>query len=108
MEVVRSEKFSQWLSKLRDRQAAARIEVRIDRLKLGNFGVVNHVGDGVSEFKFDFGPGYRVYFFAHGDILVVLLCGGDKSTQPTDIATALAMAKDWKETLKKEQKNETP
>jgi putative addiction module killer protein len=76
--------------------AQARINARIRRLSLGNPGDVKPVGSGVSELRIDYGPGYRVYFLRRGDILVVLLCGGDKRTQGADIKRAIEIAKDWK------------
>ncbi|NOX82506.1 MAG: type II toxin-antitoxin system RelE/ParE family toxin [Alphaproteobacteria bacterium] len=98
MEVLETENFSKWLVKLKDTQARARILVRIDRLLLGNPGDVAPVGDGVSEMRIHYGPGYRVYFVQRGDTLVVLLAGGDKSTQGSDIKTALALAKEIQKT----------
>lgn len=80
--------FRKWLHSLRDLQARARIRVRLNRVRLGNPGDCKPVGDGVMELRMDFGPGYRVYWGQDGDVLVILLCGGDKSTQTRDIATA--------------------
>jgi putative addiction module killer protein len=80
--------FTEWLSKLRDRNAHARISARLNRVKLGNFGVVKALGDGVNELKIDYGPGYRVYYAMNGKTVVLLLIGGDKSTQSQDIKTA--------------------
>ena len=96
LEVLKSATFDAWISSLRDRQAQARINARIRRLSLGNPGDVKPVGAGVSELRVDYGPGYRVYFLQHGDILAVLLCGGDKRTQGADIKRAIEIAKDWK------------
>ena len=79
---------------LRDRQARARINARIRRLSLGNFGDVKPIGEGVSELRIDFGPGYRVYFVQRGQTLVVLLAGGDKRTQDRDIKKALKLARE--------------
>jgi putative addiction module killer protein len=81
-----------WLAELRDRRAAARIAARIDRLRFGNPGQVEAVGEGVSELKVDYGPGYRVYYKRRGATLVVILCGGDKSDQASDIRRAKALA----------------
>jgi putative addiction module killer protein len=84
--------FSAWLIAFRDRRAVAKINARIDRLQLGNFGDVKHVGDNVSEMRIHFGPGYRVYFTKVGDTIVVLLCAGDKGSQAGDIKLAKSMA----------------
>lgn len=92
-----SDTFKAWLKSLRDRAAVVRVLARVDRLALGNAGDVKPVGDGVSEMRIHHGPGYRVYFMQRGEVLVVLLCGGDKSTQAADIAAAKRIAKDWKE-----------
>jgi putative addiction module killer protein len=96
VEVLRTAIFDRWLGKLKDRRAVARILVRIDRLALGNPGDVKAVGGGVSELKIDYGPGYRVYFAQRGQQLVLLLCGGDKSTQSQDISTAQMIAAEWR------------
>ena len=80
--------FSEWLSNLRDRNAHARISARLNRVKLDNFGVVKALGDGVNELKIDYGPGYRLYYAMNGKTVVLLLIGGDKSTQSQDIKTA--------------------
>lgn len=80
--------FRNWLEGLRDRQARARIRVRLNRIRLGNFGDCKSVGRGVSELRIPHGPGYRVYFGRKGDTVVILLCGGDKKTQPRDIELA--------------------
>jgi putative addiction module killer protein len=79
---------------LQDRQAKGRIDIRIRRLSLGNFGDVKPVGEGVSELRIDYGPGYRVYFVQRGLQVVILLAGGDKSSQAKDIKTALKLAHD--------------
>lgn len=95
-EVLETHEFSRWFEGLRDLKARAIIQTRIDRLVLeGNPGQVESVGEGVSEMKIDFGPGYRVYFIEHGEILVVLLAGGDKDTQIRDIKTALALNREF-------------
>ena len=88
MKVVRSATFDRWLRKLNDRRAAARVLVRIERLAAGNPGDVKPVGHGVSELRIDYGPGYRVYYLQRGSELIVLLCGGDKSSQADDIDAA--------------------
>ena len=94
IEIRQTETFSKWLSELRDRQARARIQTRIDRLELGLAGDVKPVGEGVSELRIDYGPGYRIYFVQRGRALIILLAGGDKRTQDTDIRTALKLARD--------------
>lgn len=94
IEVRQSAIFSEWLAGLRDRNAHARIIVRIRRMELANPGDVKPVGDGVSEMRVDYGPGYRIYFTRMGNTVVILLCGGDKSTQRRDIARARQMAKE--------------
>ena len=96
IEVIRSATFDRWLSGLRDRRAMARIAARLDRLASGNPGDAQPVGDGVSELRIHYGPGYRVYFLQRGPVLIVLLCGGDKSTQEKDITQAKALAAEWK------------
>jgi putative addiction module killer protein len=94
IEIRQTEIYAQWFSSLRDRQAKARINVRIRRLSLGNPGDVKPVGEGVSELRIDHGPGYRVYFIQRESTLIVLLAGGDKRTQQRDIETALNLARD--------------
>jgi putative addiction module killer protein len=89
LEVRQTETFAAWFRALQDRRARVRIQVRIDRLSLGNPGDVRPVGEGVSELRIDYGPGYRVYFVQSGQTLVVLLAGGDKRTQSRDIRAAL-------------------
>lgn len=96
IEVIRSATFDRWFSGLRDRRAMARIAARLDRLASGNPGDAQPVGDGVSELRIHYGPGYRVYFLQRGPVLIVLLCGGDKSTQEKDITQAKALAAEWK------------
>ena len=98
MEVVRSATFDRWLRKLKDRRVVGRILARIDRLAAGNPGDVKPVGQAVSELRFDYGPGYRVYFLRDGDRLILLLAGGDKSTQDADIKAAYAIARAWRRT----------
>jgi putative addiction module killer protein len=94
IEVRQTDLFASWLRKLRDEQARARIQIRIRRLSLGNFGDIKSVGEGVSELRIDFGPGYRVYLQQRGTQLVLLLAGGSKKTQKADIAKAKALAKE--------------
>ena len=93
IEIRQTDVYARWLEKLRDRQAKARIAVRIRRLSLGNPGDVRPVGGGVSELRIDYGPGYRVYFLKQGATLVILLAGGDKSSQSQDIAEARNLAR---------------
>ena len=84
--------FSEWLAALRDAQARTRVQARILRLKLGNPGDVKPVGEGVSELRINYGPGYRVYYIQRGPLLVILLAGGVKPTQDKDIKAALKLA----------------
>jgi putative addiction module killer protein len=91
--IRKTETFSQWLDRLSDIQARARIQVRIERLSLGNPGDVRPVGGGVSELRIDFGPGYRIYYTMVKRTLIVLLAGGNKRTQSADIKTSLRLAK---------------
>ena len=93
IEIRQTETYAAWFSTLRDRQAKARIDIRIRRLSLGNPGDVKAVGEGVSELRIDYGPGYRVYFVQRGHTVVILLAGGDKRTQDRDINTALELAR---------------
>lgn len=92
IEIRETDVYHEWFETLNDKRAKARIDVRIRRISLGNFGDVKSVGKGVSELRIDYGPGYRVYFSQHGNILVILLCGGDKSTQDKDIQRAYELA----------------
>jgi putative addiction module killer protein len=93
LEIRQTEVYAKWFSELRDRQARARIDVRIRRLSLGNPGDVKPVGEGISELRIDYGPGYRVYFLQQGSTVVILLAGGDKRTQKRDIQMALELAR---------------
>jgi putative addiction module killer protein len=97
IKVRQTELFSQWMERLRDERARAKISVRIRRLSLGNPGDVNPVGGGVSELRIDHGPGYRVYYVQIGEVLVLLLCAGVKKTQGRDIKTAKALAAEMRE-----------
>ncbi len=92
IEIRKTELFATWLDSLRDIQAKARVLVRIERLALGNAGDVKPVGEGVSEMRIDYGPGYRVYFIQRGSELIILLAGGDKSSQSRDIKAAIRLA----------------
>jgi putative addiction module killer protein len=95
MVVHTSETFDRWITKLADIGGRAKILVRIDRLQRGNPGDVRSVGEGVSEMRVDFGPGYRIYFKKRGAHVILLLCGGGKSTQQQDIKLAKEMARQW-------------
>ena len=92
LEVRQTDVYSEWFGNLRDRTAKVRIDIRIRRLSLGNSGDVKPVGDGVSELRVNCGPGYRIYFVQQGDICVILLAGGDKSTQDKDIRRAKVLS----------------
>jgi len=94
IEVNQTEEFAKWLHKLRDQRAKARIAARIRRAELGNFGDVHAIAGGVSEMRVDYGPGYRVYFVSRGPQAIVLLCGGDKSSQARDVKRAKSLAKE--------------
>jgi putative addiction module killer protein len=94
IEIRKTEIFANWIDGLQDIRARARILVRIERLAAGNPGDVKAVGEGVSELRIDYGPGYRVYYKKQGQKLIILLAGGDKSTQSKDIKTALRLAHD--------------
>lgn len=96
IEIRRTEVFDHWLRKLRDAQAKARIQIRLDRLARGLTGDVRDIGQGLSELRIDYGPGYRVYAMQRGEMLVILLCGGDKRSQDRDIKLAKSMAEQWK------------
>ncbi len=93
IEIRETDVYHEWFETLKDKRAKARIDIRIRRVSLGNYGDVRPVGKGVSELRIDYGPGYRVYFIQHGNILVILLCGGDKSTQDKDIQRAYELAR---------------
>jgi putative addiction module killer protein len=93
----RTDEFARWLRGLRDLRAKAIVQARVERLISGNPGDVRPVGAGVSELRINFGPGYRVYFQQRGAVLIILLAGGDKSTQPKDIRTAIDLANSYME-----------
>ena len=97
VEVRQTERFAQWLGGLRDLRARARVQARIERLIGGNPGDVKPIGSGVSELRINYGPGYRVYFQQKGSTLIILLAGGDKSSQSRDIDEALLLARQIKE-----------
>jgi putative addiction module killer protein len=93
-EIRQTLNFKAWLDDLRDPATSSRIITRITRLELGLFGDVKPIGNGVSELRMDFGPGYRMYFKRHGQTIILLLCGGDKKTQKRDIERAKQLAKE--------------
>jgi putative addiction module killer protein len=97
IEVRQTDEYEKWFDSLRDRQARARIDIRVRRLSLGNPGDVKPVGEGVSELRIDYGPGYRVYFVQRAAVLIVLLAGGDKRTQDQDIRLAKQLARELQE-----------
>jgi putative addiction module killer protein len=97
IEVRQTVVFREWLDGLADRRASARVAQRIVRLQAGLLGDVKPVGDGVSEMRVDYGPGYRVYFVQKGQVLIILLCGGDKKSQRRDIKRAKALASELEE-----------
>ena len=97
VEIRKTERFAKWIDSLRDVRGRARILARIERLAGGHGGDVKRIGEGVSEMRIDFGPGYRVYFRKRGQELIILLAGGDKSTQARDIAAALRLARNLTE-----------
>ena len=94
IEVRETDAYAEWFASLRDERARARVDARVKRLSLGNPGDVRPVGEGVSEMRIHFGPGYRVYFVQRGETLVILLGGGDKSTQDRDIKSAIELSKE--------------
>ncbi len=97
VEIIKSASFEHWFLKLKDRGAKARIQARIDRLALGNPGDTKPVRNGIYELRIDCGPGYRVYYLQNKSLLIVLLIGGDKSSQDSDIEQAVALANHWQE-----------
>ena len=93
VEIRKTDLFANWIDNLRDVNAKARILVRIERLRSGNAGDVKPVGEGISEMRIDYGPGYRVYFIQRGNDVIIILAGGDKSTQSGDIKKASRLAR---------------
>lgn len=93
IDMKKTDTYARWLDDLRDIRARARVQARVERLAAGNPGDVKPVGEGVSEMRIDYGPGYRVYFTQRGNEVVILLAGGDKSTQNADIKTAQGLAR---------------
>jgi putative addiction module killer protein len=96
IEFKQTETFRKWRTRLKDERARATIASRLDRLAFGNAGDVKPVGQGISELRIDYGSGYRVYFLRRGDEIIILLCGGDKSSQENDIKTAKRLAEEWR------------
>ncbi|MDO8958124.1 MAG: type II toxin-antitoxin system RelE/ParE family toxin [Rhodocyclaceae bacterium] len=97
IEIKQTETFRKWRMRIKDQRMLAVVASRLDRLAFGHFGDVEPVGQGVSELRIHHGPGYRVYFQKRGDTIIVLLCGGDKSTQAKDIKMAKRLAEEWSE-----------
>ena len=97
MEIIQSDTFKDWFASLRDRQAKARISARIRRASLGNLGDMKSIREGLLEMRIDYGPGYRLYCIRKGQIIIVLLSGGDKRSQSADIEKALILAKEWRD-----------
>ena len=97
MHIEETEVYRDWINSVKDLGARARIQVRVDRLVHGNPGTHRHLTDGISELKIDVGPGYRVYYTIHGTRLLLLLAGGDKSTQRRDVEKAIRLARNYEE-----------
>lgn len=97
VELKQTETFRKWWTRLKEDRARGVIFARLDRLAFGHAGDVQSVGEGISELRIHHGPGYRVYFKRFGNTVIILLCGGDKSTQAEDIRTAKRLAVDWSE-----------
>ena len=95
-EIIESATFKRWIRGLRDRRTVARINARLRSVSMGNFGDARAIGGGLSEMRVNYGPGYRLYFLRRGATVVVLLCGGDKSSQQNDIERARILALDWR------------
>ena len=96
IEIRQTSTFEKWLHELRDAKSKSIIQLRLDRVAQGNLGDTKAVGDGVSELRIHFGPGYRLYFIREGSVVVVLLCGGQKSDQSRDIERAKVLAHEWR------------
>ena len=97
IEFKQTETFRKWRVRLKDDRIRALIASRLDRLAFGNAGDVKPVGQGISELRIDYGPGYRIYYLKRGATIIILLCGGDKSSQARDIKTAKRLAEEWSE-----------
>lgn len=91
------DEFKEWLSGLRDSRAKAKVTLRVRQMEAGNLGDVEPIGEGVSEARIHYGPGYRLYFIEEGPVIIILLCGGNKNSQKRDIKQAKALAKEWKD-----------
>ena len=96
-EIKQTETYQKWRTRLKDERARALIASRLDRLAFGHAGDVEPVGQGISELRIHYGPGYRIYFQKRGNTMIILLCGGDKSTQAKDIKAAKRLADEWSE-----------
>jgi len=96
-EIKQTETFRKWRMRIKDERTRALIASRLDRLAFSHLGDVEPVGQGINELRIHHGPGYRIYFWKRGDLIIVLLCGGDKSTQTKDIKTAKRLADEWRE-----------
>ena len=96
MTILRTRQFTRWFDGLSDRRAVASIAIRIDRLADGHAGDARPVGDGISELRINQGPGYRIYYIQRGEVTIILLAGGDKSSQVRDIAAAKKLLREWK------------
>ena len=96
VEVLLTPGFERWHRRLRDKQATARINIRLRNASEGNFGDTQSLGDGISEMRIHYGPGYRLYFIRKGATVIVLLCGGDKNSQQRDIRRARQLAQEWR------------
>lgn len=92
--VYKTNIFAEWFDSLKDQTAKNKIRIRIDRIEMGNLGDHHTIGDGVSELRITYGPGYRLYYIIRGRMIIILLCGGDKGTQTKDIKTAKKLAKE--------------
>ncbi|MGA9462884.1 MAG: type II toxin-antitoxin system RelE/ParE family toxin [Terracidiphilus sp.] len=102
VEFKQTETFRKWRIRLKDQRIRVLIASRLDRVAFGNARDAKPVGQGISELRIDYGPGYRIYFMKRGNTIIILLCGGDKSTQAKDIQTAKRLAKEWRERNAKE------
>lgn len=98
MEIIITESFKRWLSRLKDRAAIQRVQARIRRASEGNLGDSKFLRDGIGEMRIDYGPGYRIYYMRRGNLLLVLLVGGDKTSQEVDIKHAIELASEWERT----------